>query len=99
GHIYIGAQLVSETAAQIDGFPEELKYLLQHCILSHHGEYEFGSPKLPSILEAFLLHEADNMDAKAQMIIEMLDADSTQGSWVGYNRMLQRNIRKSDFEK
>lgn len=51
---------------------------MKHCMLSHHGEYEYGSPKLPSTPEAFLLHCADNLDAKTKMIEEALDADSTQ---------------------
>lgn len=97
GHIYIGAELIKDTAAKIEGFPPRLESLLKHCILSHHGEFEFGSPKLPATMEAFILHCADNMDAKTKMIEEMLSADTTQGNWAGYNRMLQRNICKSDF--
>ena len=97
GHIYIGAQMIGEEAAKIEGFPPKLISLMQHCILSHHGEYEYGSPKLPKTMEAFLLHFADDTDAKVKVVEEMIDADSTQGSWVGYQKMLQRNIRKSDF--
>ncbi len=99
GHIFIGAELIGKTADTIDGFPKEVESLLKHCMLSHHGEYEFGSPKLPATIEAFLLHAADNLDAKAKMVEEMIDANSTQGSWVGYSRMLQRNIRKSEESK
>ena len=99
GHIFIGTELIKDTAAQIPGFPRELELLLMHCILSHHGELEYGSPKVPETIEAFILHCADNMDAKVKMIEEMLSADSTPGRWVGYNRMLQRNIRRSEFEK
>ncbi len=53
---------------------------------------------MPETIEAFLLHCADNLDAKTKMYEEMLAADTTQGSWAGYHRMLQRNIRRSDFE-
>lgn len=97
GHIIIGVEMITAAVAKIEGFPPQLASLMKHCMLSHHGEYEYGSPKLPSTTEAFILHCADNLDAKTKVIEEMIDADSTQGSWVGYQRMLQRNIRKSDF--
>ena len=98
GHIFIGAELIRDTAAKIEGFPQKLVMLLMHCILSHHGELEYGSPKVPETSEAFILHCADNMDAKTKMFEEMLAADNTQGSWAGYHRMLARNIRKSDYK-
>ena len=66
-------------------------------MISHHGEYEYGSPKLPKTIEAFILHSADNLDAKTKVIEEMIQNNTNQGSWVGYQKMLQRNIRKSDF--
>ncbi len=97
GHIIIGTELITETARNISGFPKKLESILKHCILSHHGEYEYGSPQLPKTIEAFILHCADNMDAKVKVIEEMIDTDSTAGSWVGYQKMLQRNIRKSDY--
>lgn len=97
GHIFMGAQLVKDTAAKIEGFPIQLESLLKHCILSHHGELQFGSPKVPETIEAFILSCADNMDAKTKMIEDMLAADQTQGSWAGYHRMLERNIRRSNF--
>ncbi len=97
GHIVICSQLIGDEAAKIEGFPHQLKSLLQHSILAHHGEYEFGSPKLPKTIEAFILHCVDNMDAKVKMFEEFLENDNTQGNWVGYQRMLARNIRKSDF--
>lgn len=98
GHLIIGAEIIKDTAAEIEGFPKQLESLLKHCMLSHHGEYEYGSPKLPKTIEAFILHCADNLDAKTKVIEEMLQNDSTQGSWAGYQRMLQRNIRKSDYK-
>ncbi len=98
GHIFMGAELVRDTAAKIEGFPKELETLMVHCILAHHGELEFGSPKVPETLEAFLLHCADNLDAKAEMYVEMLSANNTQSSWAGYHKMLQRNIRRSDYK-
>lgn len=98
GHIVIGTEMITKEAALIEGFPEQLKNLLKHCILSHHGEYEYGSPKRPKTIEAFILHCADDMDAKSKMFEEMIIKDNTQGKWVGYNRMLSRNIRKSEYE-
>lgn len=98
GHLILGSELIRDAAAKIDGFPKRLESLMKHCMLSHHGEYEYGSPKLPSTPEAFLLHCADNLDTKTKMIEEALAADSTQGHWAGYNRMLQRNLSRSDFE-
>ena len=98
GHLILGSELIRDAAAKIDGFPKRLESLMKHCMLSHHGEYEYGSPKLPSTPEAFLLHCADNLDAKTKMIEEALAADRTQGHWAGYNRMLQRNLSRSDFE-
>ena len=97
GHIVIGAELITREASKIPNFPVRLKNLLKHCILSHHGEYEFGSPKRPKVIEAFILHCADNMDAKVQMFDEMIEKDNTQGNWMGYNKMLARFVSKSDI--
>lgn len=97
GHLIIGSEMIRDAAAKIEGFPKQLETLLKHCMLSHHGEYEYGSPKLPKTIEAFILHCADNLDAKTKVIEEMLDNDNTQGSWAGYQKMLQRSIRKSDY--
>ena len=97
GHIFIGAEMIHDAASKIDGFPKELESIIKHCILAHHGEYEYGSPELPKTMEAFILHCADNMDAKVKAIEEAIDNDSTQGHWIGFNKMMQRNIRKTDY--
>lgn len=97
GHIVMGAEMVGEKIKKISDFPESLELLIKHCILAHHGEFEFGSPKRPKIIEAMIIHCADNSDAKIKLFEESIQADSFQGEWVGYNRMLGRNIRKSDF--
>ncbi|MCC8014820.1 MAG: HD domain-containing protein [Eubacterium sp.] len=97
GHIVMCAELVTEESRKIKDFPKDAELLLKHCILSHHGEFEFGSPKLPSTLEAFLLYCADNTDAKANMFIEMADKDTSQGQWLGFNKILGRNIRRSEL--
>ncbi|MGL4791827.1 MAG: 3'-5' exoribonuclease YhaM family protein [Anaerotignaceae bacterium] len=97
GHIIMGSEMIKDAAAKIEGFPKQLESLLKHSILAHHGEYEFGSPELPKTIEAFILHCADNMDAKTKAIEEAIDNDTTQGMWVGYQRILQRNIRKTEY--
>lgn len=99
GHIMIGAQIVSERIRTISGFPAVKARELLHCILSHHGELEFGSPKKPAIMEAVALSFADNMDAKMETMKEALAA-SPEGSvqWQGYNRLFESNIRRTSRE-
>ena len=97
GHIFIGAEMVHDAASKIEGFPKNLESLIKHNILAHHGEYEYGSPELPKTIEAFILHCADNMDAKVKAFEEAVESGSNQGNWIGYNKMLQRNIRKTDY--
>ena len=97
GHIYIGAELVSIEAAKIDGFPPKLESLLKHCILSHHGELEFGSPKLPKTIEAYILHAADDADAKINVFESLISSKVNCGQWAGYNKMLMRNVRTSEY--
>ena len=96
GHITMGVQLVSESAAKIDGFPEELKNLLLHCLLSHHGKREYGSPVVPKIIEAFILNKADETDAHVKMFEEHLTKSATDG-WTNYIRTLEGEIRKSNL--
>ena len=94
GHIVMGAQMVGEKAAQIPGFPHVLLAQLQHCILAHHGKYEFGSPKLPALIEALALNYADDTDAKLETFQEIL-ANSNETGWLGYNRLFESNLRAS----
>jgi len=96
GHLIIGCELITEESAKIDGFPEKLKLMLKHCMLAHHGEYEYGSPKIPHTIEAFILHLCDNMDAKIKSFEETLSSDKSSSAWLGYSKMLGRNIRRSD---
>lgn len=95
GHIMIGAELVGERIRQIPGFPVKLGNELKHCILSHHGELEYGSPKKPALLEAVALNFADNTDAHMQTMIEALQAAGENNGWLGYNRLFESNIRKT----
>lgn len=92
GHIIIGTEMVGEKIRGIDGFPPLLANELKHCLLSHHGELEFGSPKKPAIVEAVALCFADNTDAKLESFAELLENGSGQG-WLGYNKLFESNIR------
>ncbi|MCR5800854.1 MAG: HD domain-containing protein [Lachnospiraceae bacterium] len=93
GHIVMGSQMVGERAASIEGFPQVLLSQLQHCILAHHGKYEYGSPKLPALAEAIALNYADDADAKMEIFKEILDNNPLKKEWLGFNRMLDSNIR------
>ena len=98
GHIYMGAQMINDLACQIPEFPEVLKNELIHCILSHHGELEYGSPKKPAMVEAVALNLADNADAKMETLTELFDAAPAGNEWLGYNRVFESNIRRTgDF--
>ena len=92
GHIVMGSQMVAERAGQIPGFPHVLLTQLQHCILAHHGKYEFGSPKLPALMEAMALNYADDTDAKMETFKEILE-NTTDTGWLGYNRLFESNLR------
>ena len=95
GHIIIGAEMVGERIAKIPGFPVNLANELRHCILAHHGELEYGSPKKPALLEALALNFADNTDAKMETMIEVLKGAGDNNGWLGYNRFLETNVRKT----
>jgi len=96
GHIVIGCEWVSGEIKKIEGFPVVLANELKHCILAHHGELEFGSPKKPALVEALCLSFADNLDAKMETMKEMLSAIPENNlEWQGYNRLLDSNFRKT----
>ena len=97
GHIVMGAEMIGIRAAGIQGFPKKLENELKHCILAHHGEYEYGSPKRPSLIEAVALNFADNTDAKLETVTELLTGRDSDG-WIGYNKLLDSNLRKSSQE-
>ena len=98
GHIMIGAEMVHDAAQKIEGFPMELENQLKHCILAHHGELEYGSPKKPAMVEAVALNLADNADAKMETLTELFDAAPAGNEWIGYNRFFESNIRRTgDF--
>lgn len=89
--------MIGERIRGIDGFPNMLANELKHCILSHHGELEFGSPKKPAIMEAVALTFADNTDAKMQTFTEVLNGTSQTG-WLGYNRLFESNLIATKME-
>lgn len=94
GHIVMGSEMIGEKVREIPGFPPMLAMELKHCILSHHGEYEFGSPKKPAIIEAVALTYADNTDAKMETFTEILESTQETG-WLGFNRFFESNLRDS----
>ena len=96
GHIMIGAEWVGEGIRSIEGFPVVLENELKHCILAHHGELEYGSPKKPALVEAMALSFADNVDAKMETMREILaNVPDNNLEWQGYSRLLETNIRKT----
>jgi 3'-5' exoribonuclease len=95
GHIVIGSQMIAERAALIEGFPHELLAQMQHCILAHHGKYEYGSPKLPAIIEALALNYADDTDAKLETFKEILESNQDNSGWMGFNRLFETNLKAS----
>ena len=99
GHIMIGAEMVGERIRTIPGFPKGTANELKHCILAHHGELEYGSPKKPALAEALALSFADNIDAKMETIREIFaSVPENNLEWQGYNRLLESNIRRSGRE-
>lgn len=95
GHITIGIRMVEDAARKVPGFPPELLDLVEHMILSHHGQLEFGSPKLPMFLEALLLHQIDNLDSKMETMRCHIEKDrQATGLWTGWNAPLERIVLK-----
>ena len=97
GHITIGAEMIHDAAKEIPGFPAELESDLKHCILAHHGEYEYGSPKKPALAEAMALNFADNADARLETVTELFRANAQKpdSEWLGFNKILDSNIRRT----
>lgn len=95
GHIIIGTMMLEDKIREIPKFPKKLANELKHCILAHHGELEFGSPKKPALIEALALTFADNTDAKIQTFKEALAEKKDGEEWIGYNRLFESNIRET----
>ncbi|HZT74452.1 MAG TPA: OB-fold nucleic acid binding domain-containing protein [Terriglobales bacterium] len=97
GHMVLALQMLHAKLAQLPDFPRPLQVALEHLIISHHGHYEFGSPKLPMFAEAVLLHFLDDLDSKMQAIAQQRRRDGLQpGHWTGYNASLERTILHLD---
>lgn len=97
GHIQIGLSLVNRKVSELPDFPPKLKLLLDHMILSHHGELEFGSPKVPVFAEAMLLHHLDNLDSKMETIRGTIERDKVmEGFWTGWSPPLERTLLKKE---
>lgn len=96
GHIVMGTEMISEKIACIEGFPTKLAGEIKHCILAHHGELEYGSPKKPALVEAIALNFADNTDAKMETMTEIFEGTDSN-DWLGFNKFIDSNIRKTSI--
>ena len=100
GHIVLGVNMVDEEIDRIPGFPEELKSLILHIILSHHGEHEWGSPKRPMCIEAIALHHIDNLDAKINGFSQFAEAyNDPQSNWTKHSKMFKEFLYKRSMPK
>ncbi len=96
GHIVIGVEMMDEAIRSIPDFPPRLASELKHCIVAHHGELEYGSPKKPALAEAMALNFADCTDAKMQTLTEIFK-EKQSNDWLGYNRLFETNLRKTQL--
>lgn len=97
GHMVIELEMLQAKLQLVPGFPEELKTMVEHLIISHHGEYEFGSPKLPMFPEALVLHYLDDLDSKMEAMRAQFERDSTlDGPWTTYNPSLGRPLLNTE---
>ena len=97
GHITIGVEMLQEKISSMTGFPQELSMLLKHMILSHHGQYEYGSPKRPKTVEATILNYLDDLDSKINGIRTHIDKENGSSSrWTGYHRLYDRYFYKEN---
>lgn len=94
GHITLGIEMLNEKISKLDNFPMELALKLKHLILTHHGEYEYGSPKRPKIPEALVLYMIDDLDAKLNALMIFMEKDLQKGSWTDFNKVFQRYFLK-----
>src|SRR5215469_15131590 len=95
GHMIIELEMLHEKVAQVQGFPADLKTLLEHLIISHHGKYEFGSPKMPMFPEALMLHYLDDLDSKMESMRAHFERDP-EAEWSGYNPSMERPLLNSE---
>src|SRR5579859_6536241 len=96
GHIVMEIETVANAIAKIEAFPPALKTVVQHLLISHHGQYDFGSPKLPMIREALVFHYMDDLDSKLAAVRSALAAESGDELWSVYSGALQRKFLRLD---
>jgi 3'-5' exoribonuclease len=97
GHILIEYEFVAKKIDAIEEFPPDLKTLVLHMLVSHHGRYEFGSPKLPMFREALMLHYLDDLDSKMAAVRAVLDSDKGEGNWTAFSGALERRFLRVDL--
>jgi 3'-5' exoribonuclease len=96
GHMIIELEMLQEKLAQFPEFPDELKTLVEHLIISHHGQYDFGSPKLPMFPEALMLHYLDDLDSKMESMRAHFEREAeVESAWTAYNPSLGRPLLNS----
>jgi 3'-5' exoribonuclease len=97
GHMIIELEMLQAKLAQLPGFPDELKTMIEHLIISHHGQYDFGSPKLPMFPEALVLHYLDDLDSKMEAMRAHFERESSlDGPWTSYNASLGRPLLNTE---
>jgi 3'-5' exoribonuclease len=97
GHMIIELEMLQAKLALLPGFPEELKTLIEHLIISHHGQYDFGSPKLPMFPEALMLHYLDDLDSKMEAMRAMFEREAgSESPWTSYNASLGRPLLNTE---
>jgi 3'-5' exoribonuclease len=94
GHLLLGVAMLDEKVSGLKAFPRDMALRLKHLIISHHGEYEFGSPKRPKFLEAFALHLIDDLDAKMNGLSRLIGKDPQEGNWTQYSKLFDRYFFK-----
>ena len=94
GHIVMTAQKIREKVAQIPGFPTALEHHITHIVLAHHGQLEWGSPKVPMTLEALLVHLIDTVDSRVASWLEIMERDPSDGPWTETSRLYDRHLWK-----
>lgn len=95
GHVTGSALMVASKCDAIEGFPEDVKLKIIHCILAHHGKLEYGSPKVPALPEVLVLSELDNLDAK----LKIFEGAVSSGDWKSYNRYLETYAASGEFHE
>jgi 3'-5' exoribonuclease len=99
GHIVIGLEMMDAKIATIPDFPAKLAMELRHLVLSHHGMLEYGSPKRPKTVEAMIVHQIDDMDAKVNAFQEFIAvSDGNESDWTPFHRLFERYIYKGGSE-